>query len=160
MHLPMGHIRQHGPTCGAVAYASIVGCSEEQAVLECQTKLKGKNQGTETDNVVAALKKRNIPFLRVWIDNDFSCMETHLKLLSFQYKTYVVGKFVSQGKRGRPSKGWHAFAIHNGDIYDSAESESFPIEAYYFKWNKYLWIHEIIIVGIDPTKPLDKQPTV
>jgi len=156
----MGHKKQHGPTCGATAYAMIVGCSEEKAVLECQTKLKGKNQGTNTDNIVKAFQKRNIPFLHTYIDNDFRCLETHLKLLSFQYKIYVVGNFTNQGKKGRPSKACHAFAVFNGNIYDSAESESFPIETYEYKWNRQLWIREIIIVGIDPTKPLDKQPTI
>lgn len=147
-------LRQHGPTCGACSYATLlsafgISISESEAIKEVGTKL----QGTDDYRIIGALRKRKIECGYAYLNIDFNSYQRWLYLNSLNRilyvtchgrnkRTYLNGSF----KRGRPSEEHHAIIIFEGMVYDSAHNEIVPLEAYVFKYNTEFNIKTMIMV--------------
>ncbi len=142
------HIIQHkrqekDTTCGAACFGMIVDCDESQAVKECKTKFRGTN----IHNVKTALLKRGIETEIVELNVDYSDYFHWLKLNSKNRKLYLNCLFLnSHGGRGRFARSRHSIVASNGFIYDPAENEPIPIEAYFHKASKGLKLKYMLMI--------------
>lgn len=138
----MSHVKQKNGlgTCGAVAYASILGLSELQGIRECKTVMRrkrGERSGTSTYDVQEAFSQRGITTHAV--DTGRVKMEHAFWLtpLSAHFPLYVC---TSERKGGTQ----HAVAIMNGQVFDGHFEAPIPVELY-FK----VWIEHVLIVDME-----------
>ena len=142
----MVHIKQqYSVSCGAAAYASIVGCSETQAIRECKT---GRG-GTSVVNIKLALDKRGIKHYGIRCDYEYNYLRPFLRFLSNEYKIFINGEFRSNSGRGRDRVRRHAFAIWKEEIYDPSEVDRLDMSANGHTYSKRLDIKEVILIGFD-----------
>lgn len=132
----MTHVKQKqgAGTCGAVAYAAILGISELQAIRECKTKMRGRGAGTWHSNVLEAFEKRGIKAFYIDMKERPRISEAFwLEPLSAHFPLYVS---VSE----RKNESTHAIAIANGMIYDGHNDGPAPIELYETRRIEYMII--------------------
>src|SRR3990167_143870 len=103
--------------CGATCYSMLFNIDEKQARKECETK----RTGTATHNVIKALQKRGIPFIRVYLGNRFASVQTQIKLLSREYPLYISGHYTSNCDKGRNSHRHHAILAWKERLFDPSE---------------------------------------
>src|SRR3990167_1801520 len=142
----MKHLQQtKRNSCWAACFAMIAGCSEEQAIKECQTKATGTN----SKNVCAAFIKRNITPIEVDLNVEWNEYSRWLALNSMGRKLYVSGTFRDRyAKVGRDRIRHHAIVVKDGMVFDPSQKEPLPIEAFNHVFNKKLVIKSMIIVDI------------
>lgn len=126
-------------SCAASAFSMITGIDEDTSIKLCKTD---KN-GTYHYDVYSAFKSLKYLVHHVSIGLNFNECWWLEKL---KYPIYVSGFYKTKYcKRGRPRQRNHAFVVYNGDIYDPAENQKFPIEAYFHIFDDLI-IENIIIV--------------
>ncbi len=143
------HQRQNKDyNCGATALAILLNRSQEEAEIICQTNCKG----TDTRDVVYALKLLKIPHFYQTLDLNFLTEMNFLDALSRKWPLYLTGHYKDRfHKKGRDRERHHAVAVADGVIYDPSYDEPIPIEAYPAVFNKSLQLTEIIV--IDEERP-------
>jgi len=141
----MRHVYQSfRPTCGASAYAMIVGISELEGVRECNTKLRGRDSGTHTHNVVAAFEKRGIKTTLINLPDHPHYDELFwLEPLSHHFPLYVT---INRQQFGQRVDRHHAVAIAGGAIFDPNERKPVPISAYGYMVEKHATINSVLVV--------------
>ena len=113
--------------------------SEKQAVDEVKTK----KSGTETYNVLLALKNRGLECTLVHLNVDFGEYSRWLALNSVKRILYMHGEFVNKKVRRHRH---HAFVVSDGFIYDPSEPNPLPIEAFFDRFTNRLHLHSMIMV--------------
>ena len=146
------HFRQMtNCSCGAAAFRTLISdielISEKQAVDEVETK----KSGTFTNNIRLALNRRGIENNLVHLDVDWDEYLKWLKLNSVGRKLYLACIYYDKpygNGRGRPRIRHHAIVVSNGEIFDPAENEKLPIEAYNHIFSRKLVIEQMILVDL------------
>jgi hypothetical protein len=121
----MTHVKQKdgAGTCGAVAYAAILGLTELQGIRECKTIMRGRGAGTRNYDLRQAFKNRGIATHGIVVDHEKLKQLFWLPLLSAHFPLYVS---TSERKHGTS----HAVAIMSGHVFDGHYDHPVPLDVY------------------------------
>lgn len=138
----MKHVKQKNGlgSCGCVAYASILGLTELDAIREVWGEFR-PDQGTCTWEVEQALLKRNIRTHKLSFNSKIK-EAWWLKALSHHFPLYVA----------LPS---HAVAIAKGMVYDGHNQGPVPLEEYSERKLEHLLVVDMELEGFSGNVALD-----
>jgi len=138
------HLRQEKPySCGAACIAMLFNKSESVIRKEIKTD----SGGTNTYDVCDFLKRNNLIYYRISINQSYGDSIQNLINTSYKFPLYICGEFRDRFHvKGRDNLRHHAILIVDGHVYDPAEPREMSGEAYEKVFNKALVFNDIIII--------------